>query len=381
MRDRFSAVLGALMPRRVRLDLFEPALRDIEIDDLARRRAGRGGLPASASRLAQVIALYVDCLRLTPSVALATRARGHERIVPSRTPVEPLSMLFYNLRHALRLLYREPGFMSAAVLTLALGVGANVAVFAVLEAVMLRPLPYPDADDIVILNHRDQRTGVTKEFIAMGDFIDLSSRQDVLESLNGFGDFDGTIFDVGEPFRVSSLVASPGLFEMLRVQAVHGRVLQEGDARQGAPPVMMLGHELWQTKFGSDPQVVGRSVRLGQQTRQVVGIAPPGLRFPPQSRADVVVPMTVPAQAPAQRKSGWTFAAGRLKPGVTVADVDAQFATLSRQMEQDHPAQNQGSQYLRAAASAVARGRHAMAAVADAGSGRPRSADCLRQRR
>ena len=90
-------------------------------------------------------------------------------------------MLFYNLRHALRLLYREPGFMSAAVLTLALGVGANVAVFAVLEAVMLRPLPYPDADDIVILNHRDQRTGVTKEFIAMGDFIDLSSRQDVLE--------------------------------------------------------------------------------------------------------------------------------------------------------------------------------------------------------
>jgi predicted permease len=132
---------------------------------------------------------------------------------------------------------------------------------------------------------------------------------------------------------------------MLRVQAVHGRVLQEGDARQGAPPVMMLGHELWQTKFGSDPQVVGRSVRLGQQTRQVVGIAPPGLRFPPQSRADVVVPMTVPAQAPAQRKSGWTFAAGRLKPGVTVADVDAQVATLSRQMEQDHPAQNQGSQY------------------------------------
>ena len=345
MRDRFSAVLGALMPRRVRLDLFEPALRDIEIDDLARRRAGRGGLPASASRLAHVIALYIDCLRLTPSVALATRARGHERIVPSRTPVEPLSMLFYNLRHALRLLYREPGFMSAAVLTLALGVGANVAVFAVLEAVMLRPLPYPDADDIIILNHRDQRTGVTKEFIAMGDFIDLSSRQDVLEGLNGFGDFDGTIFDVGEPFRVSSLVASPGLFEMLRVQAVHGRVLQEGDARQGAPPVMMLGHELWQTKFGSDPQVVGRSVRLGQQTRQVVGIAPPGLRFPPQSRADVVVPMTVPAQAPAQRKSGWTFAAGRLKPGVTVADVDAQLGTMSRQMEQDHPAQNQGSQY------------------------------------
>jgi putative ABC transport system permease protein len=345
MRDRVASRLGALMPRRVRQELFEPALRDLDIEDLGRRSAGGHPSLASAVWLARVVALYVDCLRLAPSVALANRADRSSSNHSPLTRMEPFTMLVYNFRHALRLLHREPGFMAAAVLTLALGIGANVAVFAVVEAVVLRPLPYPDADELVIVNHRDQRTGITKGFIALGDFIDLAARQTVLENLNGFGDFDGTIFDVGDPFRVSALVASPGLLEMMRVQAVHGRVLQEGDAQPGAPLVMMLGQEVWQTKFGSDPQVIGRSLRLGQQTRQVVGIAPAGVRFPPQSRAEVIVPLTMPAQAPAQRKSGWTFAAGRLRPGMTVADLDAQLATLSRQMEHDHPSQNQGSLY------------------------------------
>jgi hypothetical protein len=138
---------------------------------------------------------------------------------------------------------------------------------------MLRPLPYPDADEIVLLNHRDQRTGISKEYIAIGDFVDMVARQGALETLNGFGGFDGTIFDVGDPFRVRGLIASPGLFDMLRAKPALGRAFVVDDARPGAPLVMMLGHELWQTKFGSDPNVVGRSVRVGQQVRQVIGIA------------------------------------------------------------------------------------------------------------
>ena len=255
-------------------------------------------------------------------------------------------MLLYNFRHAVRLLRREPIFVSAAVLTLALGVGANVAVFAVLEAVMLRPLPYPDADEIVLLNHRDQRTGISKEYIAIGDFVDMAARQGVLENLNGFGGFDGTIYDVGDPFRVRGMVASPGLFEMLRAKPALGRAFVAEDARPGAPLVMILGHELWQTRFGSDPNIVGRSVRVGQQARQVIGIAPPGFRFPPHLPVEVIVPMTMPLEAPAQRKSSWTLAAGRVKAGTTVADVDTQLAALSRQMEVDHPDQNQGSLYF-----------------------------------
>lgn len=124
-------------------------------------------------------------------------------------------MFMYEIRHAFRLLVREPGFTLAAVLTLALGVGANVAVFAVVQAVLLRPLPYFDADRLVILNHRDQRTGITKEFIAMGDYVDLAHRQTVFEGLGGYSDAQGTISGVGEPFHVLGLKATPDLFATL----------------------------------------------------------------------------------------------------------------------------------------------------------------------
>ena len=124
-------------------------------------------------------------------------------------------MLIQDVRHALRLLVREPGFTTAAVLTLALGVGANVAVFAVVNAALLRPLPYPDADDVVLLQHRDTRTGITKEFIAMGDFVDLRARQRSFESIAAYGTGRVTVFGEGDPFDVAALQATPDLFEML----------------------------------------------------------------------------------------------------------------------------------------------------------------------
>jgi putative ABC transport system permease protein len=253
--------------------------------------------------------------------------------------------MLFNLRHSIRLLVHERGFSAATVLTLALGIGANLAVFAVLEAVMLRPLPYPDADQILILNHRDTRSGITKEFIAIGDHVDLAARQTVVERLNAFGGYDATVYDLGEPFRASGLVATPGLFEMLRARPALGRVLHDDDAKQGAPAVVVLGHDLWRSRFESDPNVIGRSIRVGTQARQIIGVAPPGFRFPPHQRAEVITPLALPAEAPAQRKAGWTFAAGRLKPGVTTADAAAQFSSISQQLEQAHATQNQGSLY------------------------------------
>ena len=190
-------------------------------------------------------------------------------------------MLLYYARHALRLLVREPGFTMAALLTLALGVGANVAVFAVVEAVLLRPLPYVDADRLAIVKHRDQRTGFTKQDVAMGDFVDLAARQSVFESMAGYGSGQGLVFGLGDPFRVSTLGAGPGLLDTLRVRPVLGRLLQPADSRPGAAPVIVLGYELWQSRFGSDPNIVGRGVKLGPRERQVVGVAPEGFRFPP----------------------------------------------------------------------------------------------------
>ena len=143
-------------------------------------------------------------------------------------------MLLHHLRHAFRMIVREPAFSAAAILTLALGVGANVAVFAVVESVLLRPLPYADADNLVILNHRDRRTGITKEFVAIGDYVDLAARQTTLDHLVAYGSGPATIHGDGEPLSVSALSATSGLFELLRVTPALGRQLTADDTRQGA---------------------------------------------------------------------------------------------------------------------------------------------------
>ena len=113
---------------------------------------------------------------------------------------------------------REPGFTIAAVLTLALGIGANVSVFAVVNAALLRPLPYPDADRLVLLEHRDRRTGIAKEFVAMGDFVDLRARQQSFESLAAYGTGRLTMFGDGDPFDVAILQATPDLLDLLRAR-------------------------------------------------------------------------------------------------------------------------------------------------------------------
>jgi putative ABC transport system permease protein len=311
-----ARVLSRLLPDGVRRDLFEPALYDLYSESA---RTGRGTSLAS-------IGLFLECWRLAPS--------------------EVLSMFIHDVRHALRLLVREPGFTTAAILTLALGVGANVAVFAVVNAALLTPLPYPDADRLLLLEHRDRRTGVTKGFIAMGDFVDLRARQRSFESLSAFGAGPSTVYTDGEPFDVFVLQATPDLLDTLRTRPSLGRALGAGDARQGAAPVMMLGYDVWRQRFGGDPSVIGRSIKMGDRMRQVVGVAPPGFRFPATARTDAIVPMGIPAEAPAQRKNGWTFAVGRLAAGASQDRALGELTTISRQMEQEHPDQNQGSEYF-----------------------------------
>jgi putative ABC transport system permease protein len=347
MREAGQAgrLLARLLPERVRGDAFEPAQLDLRIAYLmARQRARtrvRRGLLSVHYRL-RLLLLFAECWRLV--FAGLPRLDGSS-VTPDSRPKEPMAMFWYNLRHAFLRLRREPAFTIAAVLTLALGVGANVAVFAVVEAVLLRPLPYENASGLVIVNHRDLRTGVTKEFIAVGDYVDMTQRQKVFDQLIGYGSVQTTIYGEGEPYQVDVLQAEPGLFEMLRLRPAAGRAFEANDAVEGAAPVMMLGHDLWQSRFGGDPGVVGRSLRIGQLQLTVVGVAPRGFHFPPNSGTDVILPMTMPLQAPASRKSGWTFALARLKPNQTPESATVNLAEISRQLEQEYPRSNEGSTY------------------------------------
>jgi predicted permease len=266
--------------------------------------------------------------------------------------------MWQDIRYALRRLAHERAFTTAAVLTLTLGVGANVAVFAVVEAVLLRPLPYPDADRLVILNHRDDRTGITKEFIAIGDFIDMSARQTVFDGFAAFSGGRTTIYGEGEPIVAPLLAAGPGLFETLRIKPAYGRLINTDDTRQGAAPVVVLGYSLWERSFKSDPNVVGRRIRTGTTDREIIGIAPKGFRFPANEPTDLILPFTIPAEPPANRKSLWAYTLGRLRTlgtggpeadggrGVGLGAANAQLTSLSQQMEREHPTENQGSRYF-----------------------------------
>jgi putative ABC transport system permease protein len=257
-----------------------------------------------------------------------------------------LERLLQDLHFFARMLRRSPGFIAVAVLTLMLGIGPNIAVFAVADAVLLRPFPYLQSDRLVVLHHRDQRSGITKQFIAMGDYVDLVQRQTSCEALVGYFDVQATIYGPDEPFSALGISAAPGLLELLGVRPLLGRTLQDEDSRKDAAPVMLLGYGFWQKHFGADPNIVGRGVKMDQVERQVVGIAPQGFHFPPDARMDVILPMTVPLVAPARRKSDWAFAVARLKPNTSFAQATANFAAISRQLEQQYASSNEGSEYF-----------------------------------
>lgn len=327
MRSRWIARLSRALPCAIARDWFEPSLHDAHAR-FVRATAGRSTVRRALRRVSftlTVMVLYFDCLRL----AILRK--------------ELLTMFLRDVRHALRLFRREPVFSCAAVLTLALGIGMNTALFAVVEAVLIRPLPLL-ADEIVMLRHRDVRTGITKDFVAMGDVIDLAPRQQSLEVLAAFSGTQGILVGEGDPVRLQGLAATPELFVALDVQPLLGRFFESDDVREGAPNVVIISHDLWNTRFGSNPQIAGRSIQIGAARRLIVGVLPPGFRFPAGAQTDIVVPMRLPSAAPAERRA-WIHAMGRLKPGVSVEQATIEFGVLSEQLEREFPATNRGTQY------------------------------------
>jgi putative ABC transport system permease protein len=330
---------GRWLPSAAERELFHPSLEDL-------RAEGRRGMRLQIA----IAALWLECWRVWATDSQRLRAATDlQRLATDRTRQREsrmsVAMLMQDVRRALRLFRMEPGFTAAAVLTLALGIGANTALFAVVEAVLLRQLPLSGADELVIVRHRDLNTGLTKDHLALGDVIDLRARIQTLEAFAPYGGTQTTLYGDGEPMRLEGLAATPELLAALRVQPSMGRLLTEEDGRQGAPRVVMISHELWQTRFGSDPNILGRGVQLGGGRAQVVGVIERAFHFPPNSPTHVILPFPQ-LTPPPERKAGWIFGMGRMKPGVTVDAVRAELAALSAEFERQYPDQNRGTQYF-----------------------------------
>jgi len=236
-------------------------------------------------------------------------------------------------------LLRSPGFTALAVMALALGIGANTVIFAVVNAVLLRPYPYHDPDRLVRVNGTDPSRNESDLRVSLPDFVDL--REQAAGAFSGLAAVEQVSFSLirdQEPVRVPGARASADLFTVLGVSAAQGRLFRPGEDRPGAEPTVVLSHGLWQRAFGADPGVVGSTVRLDGESRTIVGVLQPNAEFP--DRAELWVPLTLnPQQVPRDQRT--LVLLGRLAPGVSLEQANRQAADVAGRLAKTYADTNQ----------------------------------------
>ena len=238
------------------------------------------------------------------------------------------------LRHASRQLARRPGYLAVAVLTLALGIGANVAIFTVVNAIILKPLPYPEPDRIVEVRHHTPGLNMPEVQSSPGLIAQYRRNARSLQSVAGYNGRQLNLVDGGAPERVRAVAVSADLFDVLGTRPANGRPFYETDALNTAPPVTILSHGLWQSRFGGDPGVVGRTIRLDGEATEVVGIMPPEFHFP-DADTRLLVPLAIDPQSGFGRLGMPSLA--RLAPGVTLGVARTEIEQLQQRIPEWFP--------------------------------------------
>ncbi len=252
-----------------------------------------------------------------------------------------LDALKQDLRYALRQLRSHPGFTAVVLLTLGLGIGANTAMFSVVDAVLLRPLPYPEASRLVLL--QGHKEGIGNEAASVPDFLDWKAQS---RSFSGMTAFAGASLNLAgsegrPPERLIAARVTSDFFRTLGVGPSPGRGFTPEEDRAGAGKVVVLGRSLWKDRFGGDPDVIGRAVTLDGEPYTVVGITAPGFQFP--SWAQAWIPVAPRPGSPGQgRRSDFLGVVGRLAPGITLEAGRADMTAIGRRLERQYPATNTG---------------------------------------
>jgi putative ABC transport system permease protein len=262
--------------------------------------------------------------------------------VLTQAPKEHFAMLGQDLRYALRTLRQSPGFALAAILTLAIGIGANTAVFSVVDAMLLRPLPYPDADRLVMLWEKKRDLPNQENIVAPANLLDWRARTRTLEQLAMFRLQRVSLTGSGEPVEIQSHSVDREFFPALRIKPHRGRLLTAADDRPGAPKVLVISYRLWQQRFGGDEALIGQSLRVNAAPATVVGVLPQEFQFMgPQ--VDAWTPLGL-NEARNWRKDAGRFvnAFARLKPGSSVDEARRELNAIAQQLEREHPDFNTG---------------------------------------
>ena len=245
-----------------------------------------------------------------------------------------MSGLFNDVRLALRSLLRRPGFTGVAVLTVALGIGANTAVFTLVDGVLLRPLPFEDPDELLSLEHLG-RDGQDELPMSAGLYVLYRDQARTLESVALHNQTAGNLMAEGQPERVIGQSVTPSFFRVLGVEAALGRTFTDEEGLPDATPVVILGDGLWRNQFGADPRVIGSSLELSGTSRVVVGVMPPDFGFPDR-QPRFWVPLTIDdAQAPLA--SFFAGGVARIADGQSAAAVDAELQGMMGRLDELFP--------------------------------------------
>jgi putative ABC transport system permease protein len=258
-----------------------------------------------------------------------------------------LESLTRDVRYAIRMLLRAPGFSIVAILTIAVGVGATAGVFSVVNAVLLRPLPFDRPDDLVLVSQQDRRTRMGVGDASPANFLDWRTRN---RTLAGMAAMRGAslAFSAGDrPEQVAASIVSANFFDVLGVRASLGRTFQAGDEGPGAARVAILSHEFWRQRFGDRADAVGQVVRIGDEPHTIVGVLPSGLDYPERSQIWIPPHWSVPddplvpnEDPKGQRGHGYIRVLARVKPDTSRAAVQADLDAVAAALEREYPAPN-----------------------------------------
>jgi putative ABC transport system permease protein len=260
-----------------------------------------------------------------------------------------IETLVQDLRYGARMLLKHKGITAVAVLTLALGIGANSAIFSVVNSVLLRELPYREPERLVAVftEYVIPQVGARKSFLFTGaDFRDLRDQNQSFEQAAAYSGLNFNLTGSGEPEALAGVRATANLFATLGIEPRHGRAFLPEEDRPGNNRVVILSDELWRRRFGSDPKIVGQTIILNNEPYAVIGVAPPDFRFPPKdsfyslSAVDFYTPLALPPEEWNNRGPGRYTVIARLKSGFRIEQAQSDVVSLAKRLEERYPNTN-----------------------------------------
>src|SRR5277367_3325821 len=255
-------------------------------------------------------------------------------------PREHWQILKSDCSYAFRMMRKNPWFTSVAILTLALGIGANTAIFSVVHSVLLRPLPYPQGQQLIFIRQQETKLGIPDLSFSVKEIEDYRAQNRTLSGLVEYHAMSFTLFGHGDPERVRTGVVSANYFDLFGIQPLLGRTFLPEDDKLGAPPVLLLSYEYWKNNFGSDPGIVGKTFEMNDKVHTVVGVLPQVPQYPNENdvyMSTSACPFRSSKMHLEDRDMRMMKIFGRLKPGVTVAQASADAATIAAGLKVAYP--------------------------------------------